>query len=943
MSQAALIQLRAPCPGCGYLADPCAGAPNFCPKCGTDLRAAPGELRPVPRTMVGQVIAERYRLLSLLGEGGMGSVYKAEHVRMGKALAVKVLRGAFATDPAAVSRFRSEAQIVSRLSHPHTIGVFDFGEIEGADGGFYLAMEYVPGQDLAHVLREQRRLPEARAIAIADQLLGSLGEAHEAGIVHRDVKPGNVMLLETRAEGDFVKVLDFGIAKLRDAAAVPAGHGVGGNAGETSAGAIIGTPNYLSPEQARGEELDARSDLYSVGALLYELVAGRPPFTAPNPMAIVAAHLTQPPSPLAEVAPGVTPGFAAVVHRALEKRREDRYQTTDEMRVALQRVSDPGTRTMALDAEPAAQATTGDLEIARRKDFADLDRHIATIRRGRVLAPLSLAALLVGAALLAWRWSDVYVLLHERAPRVAAALPAALRPADLFDGTEHEPNDVPGQANRLPLPPDAAGRRAMGAATIWGHVGSKLNASTGDVDVYRIEVPAGERPLVLHAEWSAAAAAGEGIRGLDVALTLNRARAAGDPRSAPIIATVDRGGPGRAESLTAAVVPGTHFLAVREKHADATGPVEKPTDPYTLRVWLAEPAPGEEVEPNDEPESVAQRYVRYPQWRELAERNPLGEGRLIRATTSPEDPDTFSVAPRDPGDLPEVVALAPAPGLALEAHAWAPDAEDLGEAKPQDRVRFQKAGEGAPGELLFLRLPAAPRAGAPVLVRVRSTLGEGSYQVLALGQGSASGPAALKLLDALSREGRGAQALVLAAEFARQLPGSSAKGEVLLAAGKLAERLAAAGAPDPAAAQRAAQLLGEPVYEVAGGKVRYAGAFEALVQGEGRVAEEASFRLVPRAQPCGPNEVARRAAFFLQRFPDSPMAPEARLLQARAEEDGYWRGGGKDGDALKRAQASYREAAKAKAPEVAVEAKKALKRLGGKRPQRPARPPVICR
>ncbi|HEY7724588.1 MAG TPA: serine/threonine-protein kinase, partial [Anaeromyxobacteraceae bacterium] len=256
-----------------------------------DLRqpvAAEPAADPDTTAWVGQVVADRYRLVEVIGEGGMGAVFRAEHVRIGKALAVKLLRGAFARDPDAVKRFDAEARIVSRLSHPHTIAVFDYGEL-GSGEGFYLAMEYVPGRDLATLLREEGRLPEPRAVAIAEQILGSLAEAHEAGVIHRDVKPANVMLARTR-EGDYAKVLDFGIAKLRDAAG-----------DETTQGVILGTPNYLAPEQARGEPLDPRTDLYSVGALLYELVAGRPPFAGRPPMAVLQAHLSEDPPPLRQV------------------------------------------------------------------------------------------------------------------------------------------------------------------------------------------------------------------------------------------------------------------------------------------------------------------------------------------------------------------------------------------------------------------------------------------------------------------------------------------------------------------------------------------------------------------------------------------------------------------------------------------------------------------
>ena len=179
---------------------------------------------------MGRVIGDRYRLIAPIAEGLSSSVFKAEHVRMGKALCIKILRGPLARDPELAARFRTEARVVSRLSHPHTIAVFDFGELEGNEG-FYLAMEYLHGENLYDVLRREGRLPEARAAAIGDQLLGALGEAHEAGIVHRDVKPANVMLLQPKADADFVKLLDFGIAEIE-------GQGPGGG---------LGTPTYLSP------------------------------------------------------------------------------------------------------------------------------------------------------------------------------------------------------------------------------------------------------------------------------------------------------------------------------------------------------------------------------------------------------------------------------------------------------------------------------------------------------------------------------------------------------------------------------------------------------------------------------------------------------------------------------------------------------------------------
>jgi serine/threonine-protein kinase len=926
MQQAATEHDRPSCPQCGYLAET-AGAVNFCPKCGHDLRAAPGE-RTLTNAWLNQVIADRYRLLSLLGEGGMGAVYKAEHIRMGKALALKILRGDFAREPGAVARFRSEAQIVSRLSHPHTIAVFDFGEIGEADG-FYLAMEYVPGKDLAHVLREQGRITDVRAAEIGQQILGSLAEAHDAGIVHRDMKPGNVMLMQTRSGEDFVKVLDFGIAKLRDE------H----ESSTTSAGAIVGTPNYLSPEQARGDSPDARTDLYSLGCVLYELVAGRPPFVAPNPLAVVSAHLHQAPQPLGEVAPGVSQEYAAVVHRALAKNPADRFGSADEMRDALLRLGEPS---IPRRENPTVPELTGELQIANRDDFADFERQLRALKRARIAAPVTVAVLLALGGLVFWRWPDVYGFLDDRFPSIAEALPASFRPADLYDGVEHEPNDSPAQANPLPIPPGPDGRRGGGTAVMRGHIGAKLNDSTGDVDVFRIEVPPTGGRSVLVADWSGEKE-GEGIRGLDVALTLNRQRPGADRRSsAPLVANVDRGGPGRPETLAAAVEPGTYYLAVRERHRDDTGPVEKPTDWYVLSVRLTAPRPGEEIEPNDAPDSVEHRELRYPEWRTVAERNPLGEGTVVHGTTSREDPDNYAVAPHGPAEAPELIAVIPEPGLALGAQLWVPDQLDLAPGKTKDRVRFEPAGETPPGQVLFLHLPSAPRAGAPDLVQLRATSGEGRYQIVALGQASTSGAAVVSLVEELASAGHTSQALELAAGFVKHLPGSPARTDVLLSAGQVAER--AAGklrASDVSHFRRASQLLGADIFGLAGGSVRYLGAFDAAVAGNGRLAEQAAVRLVSRAAPCTPEDVALRAVAFLVKYPGSQYAQEARLWQARALEDQYWRGGGRDQRLLDRALGAYRTAAELKGDGTA-EAEERIRRLGGRRPNRTGAPRV-CR
>jgi serine/threonine-protein kinase len=894
---------RPTCPQCDYLVEAAAGAVNFCPKCGHDLRAGASPRDAHVQALLNTVVADRYRLLSLLGEGGMGAVYKAEHIRMGKAMALKVLRGAFAREPGAVARFRSEAQIVSRLSHPHTIAVFDFGELPEGDG-FYLAMEYVPGRDLSVVLKEARTLPEARAVEIGQQILGSLAEAHDAGIVHRDMKPGNFMLMQTRSGEDFVKVLDFGIAKLRDETA---------SVSTTSAGAIIGTPSYLSPEQARGLSIDARADLYSVGALLYELLAGRPPFHGMSPVAVVSAHLHDPPPPLRTLAPGVSEALAAIVHRALEKKPERRFASADEMRGALLQLASP--RPAAGPATPRTTTlTTGDLKIASREDFEEFEQEVTKLRRSRVAQPLAAFLLLAAAGLTLWRWPDVYAFLQAKVPAVGQALPAALRPPDLFDGEEHEPNNTPAEANPLPFPPGPDGAPAGGVAVMRGHVGLKSSDAAGDVDVFRLAVPAGVTGKVLTADWSGERE-DEGIRGLDVMLTLYRVRPAEAGRtSAVVVASVDQAGPGRPERLRALVEPGTYFLAVREKHHADTGPVEKPSDWYRLAVHLAPPAPGEELEPNDAPEEGAGAQ-RYPAWRAVALRNPIGEGRGLRGELSAMDEDLLAVRPGGADEAPTWFAVVPEAGLALAVERWAPDAADLGADAAGERVGFTAPVEGALGEVLLLPLGGVPTAQAPVLVRLKAPRGSGRWVAVGLGAGPASGAGVVALADELDRAGRGDAALELCAAFVKALPGSAGRTEVLLAAGRIAEALAAGGLPGATVRlERASQRLGHPILEAKGSGLRYRAAFEALAEGSGPLAEEADLRVVALGAPCTPAAVAVRAEAFLRRWPASRLAGEARLWRARGLDEAAWSATKGEPAARARATAAWRVVAEERGP-----------------------------
>ena len=292
-----------------------------------------GGPRTMPRTsghgivIVGRVIANRYRIESLLGAGAVGAVYKATHVDLPRTFAIKVLHPHCRTDAALMASLRAEARAASLLDHPNVTAVQDFGE--EPDGTVYIVMEYLAGVNLQVVLDEARRLPPQRAIAIMLQVCSALTAAHERGIVHRDVKPDNIMLVPSKDdEGhaiEIVKVCDFGIAAL-DTTPNP-------NAPEWTAG----TPEYMAPEQAHGLA-EPRSDVYACGIVLYEMLTGRPPFVGDSPAATLAKHATELVRPPSSVVPGLHPMLDAVVLRALEKAPQHRFATMRDLRAELKRL-----------------------------------------------------------------------------------------------------------------------------------------------------------------------------------------------------------------------------------------------------------------------------------------------------------------------------------------------------------------------------------------------------------------------------------------------------------------------------------------------------------------------------------------------------------------------------------------------------------------------------
>jgi serine/threonine-protein kinase len=271
-----------------------------------------------------RVLGGRYRLGAVIGRGGMAEVHRGRDVRLGRDVAIKLLRPDLARDPSFQGRFRREAQSAASLNHPAIVAVYDTGEDHGSgEVTPYIVMEYVEGRTLREVLAAEGRLMPPRAMEITAQICAALEQAHRAGIVHRDIKPGNVMLTPS---GE-VKVMDFGIARAV----------TGSSQTMTQTAAVIGTAHYLSPEQARGEHVDARSDIYSTGCLLYELVTGAPPFSGDTPVAVAYQHVREDPVPPSGVEPDVPAAIDAIVLKAMAKNPANRYQTAAQMRADLER------------------------------------------------------------------------------------------------------------------------------------------------------------------------------------------------------------------------------------------------------------------------------------------------------------------------------------------------------------------------------------------------------------------------------------------------------------------------------------------------------------------------------------------------------------------------------------------------------------------------------
>ncbi|MDX2092816.1 MAG: serine/threonine-protein kinase [Kofleriaceae bacterium] len=554
---------RQECPRCHATFDE---PSRFCRQCGADLTrgssALPAKSDPardataplealVDRRLsdsnqawLGKIVDGRYRVIEVLGRGGMGVVYRVEHLRMGKIAAMKVLHRDLAQDPEVVARFEREAAAVSKLHHPHTVQVFDFGN---AGGNLYLIMELVRGLDMGRVIERDGAMAWSRAAPLFLQICGALQEAHELGIVHRDLKPENVLITRTTAGRDYAKVLDFGLAKLDQRLAVPGGH--------TDRQQIVGTPYFMAPEQIRGEEVDARTDIYSLGALMFEVLTATHLYTSTTAVGVLTKHLTGEPDAPSMRAPkmGIPPEVDALCRKALARDPSERWASAAEMAAAIEEIyrdtvgdaTGPRSHSSRTLRSPSVLEGAFDSDLRLRR--SDIDAFEHGLKRRRVLV-------FMGATLFALA-------------AVGGAAWLVMRPAPLHH-EDVEPNNEPEQATRI----------APGGE-VTGYLGKRVSQTEGDRDNFRVMFPAGSRRVVTVRV--------EPPPNIDINLTINDSVHA---------ATADEGGLGEHEVIHRRTIDGPMVVTIAQTVGNQRFPIENVSDQYKL-VVVDEPAAGE-AEPN---------------------------------------------------------------------------------------------------------------------------------------------------------------------------------------------------------------------------------------------------------------------------------------------------------------------------------------------------------
>ncbi len=411
-------------------------------------RPRPGEeLVTIADPLIGATVADRYRILSMIGRGGMGVVYKVEHAKIGKIMALKLLTGELARDRDTVRRFKREALLVSKLSHPNTVQVFDYGSVGGLT---YLAMEYLNGEDLGELVDDKGPRPFEQIAKIAIQACGALKEAHDKGMVHRDIKPENLFLTRTPSGEEIVKVLDFGLAKLRESKDLNE---------ITSSGNIVGTPYYMPPEQVRGEEVDARGDVYALCALIYTCITGTHVFEAPSPIAVLTQQVTGVVQPAHERAPHlkIAKSVSNILLKGLEKSPDSRFQTVTELEEALAAELQGVSFTRLSLPQTGAFARVNEDVTATRDEVEKYER---ALRRREWLARAT-----VSLGILAACTAGAHLYLEST------------RPVE-FSGREIEPNHEVQTATPVPF-----------GATAKGRLGRRIAPGRGDQDNYLIEIP----------------------------------------------------------------------------------------------------------------------------------------------------------------------------------------------------------------------------------------------------------------------------------------------------------------------------------------------------------------------------------------------------------------------------------------------------------------------